>query len=378
MQRRIFLGTCLSLLTAGGLTHGAEKAQPVPYVSIVLDCSLSMGGAFPIATEDTTEELSVSSTKLVEAKAALKELLDELAINGQTKVGMWLYGHRLQWEADVAEPRMIEQQKYFEHALGFEVLETLLPGDDVQALRGISVLEPKHLPALNATLDVVEPWGEDPLYLALRQTIESQPREGSAATRRLVLVTDGGNQQGMARFRSTKDQVIDALRKNEISVQIVYLGSAQDLPRQTASDFLQITRASQGKIHTAKTLDELHAALHNAVLPKQAQERHAPTRLETVSTPVSPAPLLKPVTVQGKVSYYRMAVKGAEITLIGENLRRTVKTDGDGFFQFDEVPSGAYSLTTAKTIKNKIRDNERKVTVPLTSEHPIDLSIVLE
>jgi hypothetical protein len=170
--------------------------------------------------------------------------------------------------------------------------------------------------------------------------------------------------------------VLDSLRAHAVPIHIVYLGKADDLPRQTSSDFLQITRASEGQIHTARTIEELQAALKSAILPASAAETSAPAKLETVSTVA--APVFKPATVQGRVTFYGKPAKNVSVVLKNDTLERSVRTDADGLFTITEVPAGGYSLASSVVIKNRLRDNQRTVTVPVNSPSPVDLSIELK
>src|ERR1043166_8391503 len=107
MQRAITCLLGLSLLTASSASVIA--AQPTSTVSFVLDCSKQMGLA--LKPDDKLHNVALSSgdSRLDAARDELKKTLDRLATDGNRRVALWFFGHRLAWEGDPNAPNLQEQ-----------------------------------------------------------------------------------------------------------------------------------------------------------------------------------------------------------------------------------------------------------------------------
>jgi hypothetical protein len=316
------------------------------------------------------------------AKEAIRESLDKLSVDGDHRVGMVLFGHRLAWQQGVSEPDLMEQTQYLEQTLGFDVLKDLLPGDDVEIVRHVSRFEPHDLTALETRLNVVQPWGEDPLYLAMQRTIDTFERPGQSE-RRVIVITDGGNEQGMAKQKTTKDQVFEAIDRKPVPVYIFRVGD-EDIGRQTESELGQIARRSGGEYLKAADGAELRKHIQAALaihatrptsLGRTAQAGGAATATDAttaemiknaVSTIKSTSPEIdepRLSRLQGSVSYYGVVAKRAKIVLEGEATQLTARTDSQGNFNIDDVEPGVYTLWTEATVKNTFRYASRKVKI---------------
>ncbi|MEX2138956.1 MAG: hypothetical protein WD894_06815 [Pirellulales bacterium] len=377
------------------LAHAADGTQAVTFI---LDCSASMSAKAPQGDGFVQASSNLGVTRLDVAKQAIREALDRLSVDGDNRVGLVLFGHRLAWQQGVSEPDLMEQTRYLEQTLGFEVLKELLPGDDVEIARHLSRFEPRDLTLLDTRFNALEPWGEDPLYLALQKAVDTFERPGGAE-RRLIVVTDGGNNQGMAKHKSTKDQVLEAIDRRPVPIYIFRLGD-DEMVRQAESELVQIARRSGGDYLKAADAAELGKQMRAALavsasrpekpagaVTATANATGAPVAADvtaeianaiaTLKSDVTPREELKPARLQGNVSYYGTPAKRAKIVLEGEATQVVVRTDSQGNFSVEDVEPGVYTLWTEATVKNTFRYATRKLKVD-NSGRTKTLDLILE
>jgi hypothetical protein len=388
-----------AILASAALTStSADAADGTQAVTFILDCSASMSAKAPHGDGFVQTSSNLGATRLDVAKQAVREALDRLSVDGDNRVGLVLYGHRLAWQQGVSEPDLMEQTRYLEQTLGFEVLKELLPGDDVEIARHLSRFEPRDLTLLDTRFNALEPWGEDPLYLALQKAVETFERPGGAE-RRLIVVTDGGNNQGMARHKSTKEQVLEAIDRRPVPIYIFRLGD-DEMARQAESELVQIARRSGGDYLKAADAAELSKHMRAAlavsasrpVKPSGAVTATAnatgspvaadvsaeiANAIATLKSDVTPREELQPARLQGNVSYYGTPAKRAKIVLEGEATQVVARTDSQGNFSIDDVEPGVYTLWTEATVKNTFRYATRKLKID-NSGRTKTLDLILE
>jgi hypothetical protein len=358
-----------------------EAVDASPCVAVILDCSHSM--ATEMATDARTDVVAAlgrraSGSRMDVAKDVLKTQFDELASSGSSRVALWLFGHRLAWETDVQEPNLLEQTEYLEQSLGFNILSELLPGDDVELARPMIKLEPESLQPLYMKLGVVKPWGEEPLYLALVRSLDNFGRQVASADRRIIVITDGANQQGLSKFLTTKAQVLEAVDRRPVAVHIIRLGD-EEISRQSEAELKQIATHSHGSYARALTANELTEKLAEALDEAADPKETTPSPTSTVSTgaPEKPeAPKFQ--TVEGTVSLYKRTVRGAKVVLEADGDQRQTFTDGDGKYEFKSVPEGSYTLRCEATVKNIIRDRSQPIRVVPVANESLNVPISLE
>ena len=379
-------------------THDSRAGDGTQAVTFILDCSTSMSAKAPQGDGFVQTSSNLSATRLDVARQAIREALDRLSVDGSNRVGLVLFGHRLTWQPGVSEPDLMEQTRYLEQTLGFEVLKELLPGDDVEIARHLSRFEPRDLTLLDTRLNALEPWGEDPLYLALQKAVDTFERP-SGAERRVIVVTDGGNNQGMAKHKTSKDQVLEAIDRRPVPIYIFRLGD-DDIGRQAESELVQIARRSGGDYVQVANVTELGKHIRSALSvsasrptkPAAAVTTTPATTGTAVATDVgaeiaaalatlkSDVPMqedLKPVRLQGHVSYYGTPAKRAKIVLEGDATQVVVRTDSQGNYSIEDVEPGVYTLWTEATVKNTFRYATRKLKVD-NSGRTKTLDLILE
>lgn len=304
------------------ITLSGDRRKPVSIV-FVLDCSQSM-------KTETAER--GGKTRMDVAKDALSAMLDELAKRGNARVGVLFYGHRVGWEA--GEGKEILRRKNYPN----KIPEGLLPLEDVETVLSLGRFDARIAAGVQRLLKRVQPWGETPLYLSLRQALDQFSGEPSGVEKRIIVITDGINNQRVPdNLTLTKEQQAKVSSLSDVTTEL----SARKVPvfllgfefsgadRQAAKrDFESISSASGGR-----HFSEVNA---KTLLP-DLKSLFEPDRF-TVSAasggPLREATLGKSVQVKvGSLNNGLVAVKSGDAEMEtplegGENLQLLLSADG--------------------------------------------------
>ncbi len=170
--------------TAGTTFTVQSRRMQGAAITFILDCSASMQEAIPREGKPGT------TRKLTAAISALHGLLEEMTTQPEANVGVMLYGHRASHHPD--SPKTLLQQRY---ASAFTVPDNLQPYNDVETILPPGRFGPAELGEVAAHLERLLPWGETPLYLAVRQAASEFGHLPSDVQRHIVVITDGRNYQ---------------------------------------------------------------------------------------------------------------------------------------------------------------------------------------
>jgi hypothetical protein len=212
--------------------------------------------------------------------------------------------------------------------------------------------------------------------LSLVRTLDNFGRQVAGADRRIVLITDGTNKQGLSRFLTTKTQVLESLDRRPVKIFIIRVGN-DEISRQAEAELKPIATQSEGSYAQAATADELVKQLGAAFDEPIEPEEPAVTTSE-VSTGRREVELPKFQTIEGTVTLYKKPVRGAKIVISSAGDQRQVFTNGDGEFILKSVPAGEYTLKCEATVKNIIRDRSQPITVRPQNKDPLLVNISLE
>lgn len=366
----IFGAMGISLALGATLLRAADGPQRS--VTFILDCSRSMQETLQATDEVQPVSDGSSVSRMEAAKQGLKTALLDLAAAGNHHVGIWLFGHRLMWD-DQPDPQLHEQAAYLEQTMDFKVLSTLLPGDDVEAVRAMTRFKPLDLALLEARFSVVKPWGEDPLYLAVVRSLDLFESQPASALHSIVVITDGGNHQGeAAQYPTSKQQLLEAAERRKVPVNVVWLGNApeNDAGRTEVQD---ITRLTSGSFFAAYSAADVTDKIRTAI-SRQTPAAGPANDPQTATISDRSAPAASPVTLEGKISFYEKPVTMATIVVEGLGAG-PVKTDRAGRFTINDVPPGVYQLSVRAIAKNRIRTKviELKVAGDRNQEVVIEL-----
>jgi hypothetical protein len=252
-------------------------------VLFVLDCSYSMSQRVPLTGADGQPPGTVPRMEL--AKNALRETLKRLANDGRYRVGVMFYGHRMSSDG---RPSAAMERQILARKIGQPIDRGLHPENDTELvlpLRPFNDLEDPAIKSLFDYLDAVQPWGITPLYPALIQAA-MELRAIQSPNKRIVVITDGMDNQGQANGRKTLNDVVTACKE----VPIHFIGF--DLPKgeeeQAKRDFEEIARKCGGAFINVKNLHNVMVDLERSLDLDTSTERSSDDRIYMVSSANGP------------------------------------------------------------------------------------------
>jgi hypothetical protein len=344
-------------------------------IAFVLDCSRSMGQPAEAEGQDDASE-EQSTTRLAAADGLLRHMLQELAAEGNSQVSIWLYGHRLVWEQGTKHPDLLSQDTYLEATVGYEVLSGLLPGDDVELAQPFRRFRPAEMQQLSVRLDALKPWGEKPLYLTLTRALDSIADQPATLPKSLIVLTDGGNEQWLARHKTPADRVTQVLKHNLVPIHFVYFGATGTEAERELRALADSSGGSLAQAHVATQLTVAQVLSNSRKAPVVNTVRTGDD--ETDGESVAPKTLVAssgPRNVSGTVVFNGKPVTMATIALEGADVS-PVKTDRQGRFLIRGVPAGkTYQVRVTATAKNQIREKTVEVQVAAEQEEQPFLTI---
>jgi Mg-chelatase subunit ChlD len=347
-------------------------------IVFVLDCSKSMDAP---AISGPVKEVSQGGApaRMDVAKQTLVRLLEDAAADN-CQVSLWLYGHRVKWQDNIREPELVEQTDYLQASVGFNALNGLLPGDDIEQVFPFKALAVPDVQELDPRLAEVKAWGERPMYATMTRVLDDLSSLPPGTQKNIVLLTDGGNRQWLAKHKPAYQDVMMALNRHLVPIHVLHFGTPDtDEPRlkemaeHGGGSLCHVDRET--KITLADILTNKAAQAVAADTPRPPLD---PAKAEAVAAATS---LLTGKTteysVSGTVVFYGRPVTSATISVLGTDVA-PVKTDRQGSFLLRKVPSGTHQIQINAIAKNAYRDKTVDLTIdnsrapqPLT----IDMSI---
>ena len=337
-------------------------------VIFVLDCSDSMSQPWEDTKAVRETGLQPARSRFDGAKDSLLATLGKLAQQGNYEVGVVLFGHRLAWDG-TDEPQPIEQTAYLDQTLGYGALGSLLPGDDVEVVLPLKRFGEIELDLIQQRLQTVQPWGEDPLYYSIVKALDSFSGRRNALQKSIVVLTDGDNQQWLARNRWTRETLGGVLDKSNVSLHFIGYGIAPGNDSQAAIELAQIADRTQGSFESSAA-STLLSAKWDTVLTSSRRPAPAETSAVTSTDEAASGEADRPATpprdvrntIHGTVLLYSDAVKKATVTLEGSDVP-PAKTDKNGNFVFRDVMPGKYVLQVEGIAYNVIYNKTHTISV---------------
>jgi hypothetical protein len=242
-------------------------------VVFILDCSHSMADAVPVEAPDSGNRVA-QMPKMNIAIDAMQGMLERLGEQGDVRVGVRFFGHRVGWRTD--QNGVIARQENYPGG----VPATLRPYEDIEQFLPLGRFDSVTAGNVNRRLKTLKPWGESPIFLALMQALNDFSGEDAYADRHVVVITDGMNYQfnpPPEAAPSLKD-VETAYASHGVGVDIVGFG-IPDQERSTAvSDFTQLAQGTKGSFTLAtnassliRRLDQLLVKTRFRVLDDQSR-----------------------------------------------------------------------------------------------------------
>lgn len=238
------------------VTLSGERSKR-PSVVFILDCSYSMKELVDV--ESPVVDDAPRIPRLDAAKGALRSLLEQFAEQGDTRVGVRFYGHRVGWST-AEEGKLLRQGRY-----GGEIPPDLQPYADVELVLPLGRFDTVSAGKVNERMRTVEPWGESPLYLALSQALGDFRGDDDETQRSIVVITDGVNNQfnPPASHARTLDDVLSAAAGRKVPIHVVGFGIPKDQQEAARADFGKLTETTGGQFFPATNASALTRSLES-------------------------------------------------------------------------------------------------------------------
>lgn len=281
-------------------------------VVFVLDCSASMSEPLDDEGEGGDGEGSEGeggASRIAVAKAALQEMLFDLGLRRNVRVGVQAFGHRLGWSVD--EPIKLLTRPDFTGPIA----PTLTPEQDVESILSLSEFDLAAAQSLIPEINALQPWGQSPLYLSVLRSIEEFSAADAKADRHVIAITDGANYQYIPStttnvLPTTDDDVRGAWIQRPVPVHILGLGMDRTQQRNAVQAFESLSRETGGHFQVLDSYTDLKQTVRDLLAPgiyrlrsyQNAERPEMPTTLgsPTQVSPVPAAPELFALQYEGR------------------------------------------------------------------------------
>jgi hypothetical protein len=353
--------------------------------------------AFVVAAGRTMGEPLGESTRFEAARGGLIDVLEDVATTRTASVGIWLYGHRLAWQAGDA-PGIDDNADYLAQSAGFRAIGGLLPGDDIEEVRAASAFDGAALASLRPLLDVVRPFGEAPLPAAVRSA-EASVGAGTSPRKGIILITDGAVSARMAQRSASFEDALSACDRHGVPIHVVLVGGGASPVERHALE--ELARLSEGSLQNCESPLAVRRAIPMAILRVLEGDRGAEPSVPVVDNrprmqggitavklsdalpqpaaggAAPPLPVTNATTrITGVVLHGGKPVPRAKVAIEGAEPDRVV-TDRDGRFVFEKVPEGVHELVVEGIARNKIREARKRLVLasPLPAKRTVEVQL---
>ena len=227
-------------------------------IIFILDCSNSMSE--PTDMEGPEGEQKIP--RIEAAKIALKQMLSGLADEGDARVGVIFYGHRVGW--NLAKPDQILQQNDYARPIP----DDLRPSEDVELVLPLGRFDQVVAGGVFDLMKTLKPWGETPLYLSLVDAIGEFAHDEPGTEKTIVVITDGLNYQFNSPNPKTRDNVITAMGDHKIPIEIVGFGISDTEAAAAAKEFNALAQETGGSYVPVSSGTGLVHSLESLLGPK--------------------------------------------------------------------------------------------------------------
>ena len=227
-------------------------------IMFILDCSNSMSEP----TEMEGPEGDQKIPRLDAAKIALRQMLASLAEEGDARVGLIVYGHRVGW--NLKKPEEILRQTDYARPIP----DDLRPSEDVELVLPLGRFDQVVAGGVFDLMKTVKPWGETPLYLSLVDAIGDFAHDEPGTEKSIVVITDGLNYQFNSPNPKTRESVITAMGDHKIPIDIVGFGISDTEAAAAAKEFTALAEQTGGSYAPVSSGTALVHSLQSLLGPK--------------------------------------------------------------------------------------------------------------
>jgi len=238
-------------------------------VLFILDCSGSMG------TPQVVEGKNV--TRLDLARDTLIGILRRLAApENPYHVGLMIYGHRVGWNPEKQDEVVIRDPRNPRRFLPRpQAMANINPSNDVELVLPPGPFTKNDFDDVKARLETLHNMGETPLYLSVVRAIHELRQEASVDQRRIVVITDGVNEQSGGgpdvKYRADVERALkepgnEGIRLDVVGFQLTTEGEEE---RKSLRDLQELAASSGGAFHSTQDPTTLLRALQRSLALSQ-------------------------------------------------------------------------------------------------------------
>jgi hypothetical protein len=266
-------------------------------IMFILDCSNSMSEPTDLEGPGGTEQVP----RLEAAKIALKQMLSGLADEGDARVGVIFYGHRVGW--NLKKPDEILRQSDYARPIP----DDLRPSEDVELVLPLGRFDQVVAGGVFDLMKSLKPWGETPLYLSVVGAIGDFAHDEPGTEKTIVVITDGLNYQFNSPNPKTRQDVLAAMGDHKIPIEIVGFGISDKEAAAAAREFNALAQETGGSyvpvssgtalVHSLESLlgpkgyevaDASGGAIGHAAMGTTVTVRPKPAGMKTYTVSLSP------------------------------------------------------------------------------------------
>ncbi len=236
----------------------ASRSRKRASIMFILDCSNSMSEMTDIEGPGGTQHIP----RLEAAKIALHEMLTQLAEEGNARVGVRIYGHRVGW--NVKKPGQLLQQTEYGHPIP----DGLRPSEDVELVLPLGRFDNVVAGGVFDLMKSLKPWGETPLYLSIVQAVGDFANDEPETEKSIIVITDGVNYQFNSPNPKRREDVMAAMGEHKIPVHIIGFDISAKEQAEAAKEFNGLAEQTGGSYAPVASGAGLIKSLENLLGPK--------------------------------------------------------------------------------------------------------------
>ncbi|HKD37809.1 MAG TPA: vWA domain-containing protein [Pirellulales bacterium] len=236
----------------------AGRSRKRASIIFILDCSNSMTEVTDMEGPGGVQRIS----RMEAAKIALHEMLSQLAAEGDARVGVMFYGHRVGW--NLKKPQQMLQQTDYARPIP----DDLRPSEDVETVLPLGRFDSVVAGGVFDLMKTLKPWGETPLYLSVIQAINQFSTDEPGTEKSIVVITDGANYQFNSPSPKRRDDVMTAMGDHKIPVDIVGFGIPAAEQAEASREFSALAEQTGGSFTPVSSGTSLVKSLETLLGPK--------------------------------------------------------------------------------------------------------------
>jgi hypothetical protein len=212
--------------------------------TLILDCSASMIGPYGSENQEPNTQNSIAGSKMSAARLAINEIMSRWT-GTPDLVAVHFFGHRI--AQGTLEQGTLIQNRY---VTTYPTNQTLRAFEDAEIALPLGRFSDAEYSLVRQRLELLLPWGQTPLYLAIQQAIEEGTRLANGMPHDIIVISDGRNYQ----FNPTPDKnvtiesVIQLAKASGTRIHIVGFGVPENEIEEASEQYQRLAAETGGSV----------------------------------------------------------------------------------------------------------------------------------